>query len=72
MEKLLTIKETAKLLHLAEITLYKMVYRREIPYIKLGRNIRFVESKITAWINKNSCDTIQGRKQAVDSFKEVD
>jgi excisionase family DNA binding protein len=62
MEKLLTIKECAKLLHLADITLYKMVYRREIPFVKIGRSVRFSEVKINAWLQRNSYDTIESRK----------
>ena len=60
MEKeLLTAKETAEFLGLAEITIYKMTYRKQIPYVKLGRTKRFEKSKILEWIDKNSYDTIK-------------
>ena len=63
MEKeLLTAKETAKFLGLAEITIYKMTYRKQIPYVKLGRTKRFEKSKILEWIDKNSYDTIKKSK----------
>ena len=63
MEKeLLTAKETAEFLGLAEITIYKMTYRKQIPYVKLGRTKRFEKSKILEWIDKNSYDTINHRK----------
>jgi excisionase family DNA binding protein len=63
MEKeLLTAKETAEFLGLAEITIYKMTYRKQIPYVKLGRTKRFEKSKILEWIDKNSYDTIKKSK----------
>ena len=63
MEKeLLTAKETAEFLGLAEITIYKMTYRKQIPYVKLGRTKRFDKSKLLAWIEKNSNDIIEKRK----------
>jgi excisionase family DNA binding protein len=63
MEKeLLTAKETAEFLGLAEITIYKMTYRKQIPYVKLGRTKRFDKSKLLAWIENNSNDIIEKRK----------
>ena len=63
MEKeLLTAKETAKFLGLSEITIYKMTYRRQIPYVKLGRTKRFDKAKILSWIESNAHDTIKKSK----------
>jgi excisionase family DNA binding protein len=65
MEKLLTVKDVAELLGLSQITVYKMIYKDAIPYIKIGRtnrSVRFNKDKIIAWINKNSCDKILDRK----------
>ena len=63
MEKeLLTAKETAEFLGLSEITIYKMTYRKQIPYVKLGRTKRFDKSKILAWIETNAHDTIKKSK----------
>ena len=63
MEKeLLTAKETAEFLGLSEITIYKMTYRKQIPYVKLGRTKRFDKSKLLAWIETNAHDTIKKSK----------
>ncbi|MCL4322566.1 MAG: helix-turn-helix domain-containing protein [Deltaproteobacteria bacterium] len=61
-EKLLKIKDVAELINLNENTIYQLIYRRKIPFVKLGRSVRFKESQILAWINKNSCDNITVRK----------
>ena len=63
MEKeLLTAKETAVFLGLSEITVYKLTYRKAIPFVKIGRTKRFEKSKLYEWINKNSYDIIEKRK----------
>ena len=61
-KELLTAKETAKLLGLSEITIYKLTYRKQIPFTKIGRTKRFDKTKILAWIESNSYDIISQRK----------
>lgn len=39
--RLLTVREAAKYLGTTEKTLYTKVWRREIPFVKLGRSLRF-------------------------------
>ena len=61
-KELLTARETAKLLGLSEITIYKLTYRKQIPFVKIGRTKRFDKTKILAWIESNSYDIISQRK----------
>ena len=52
-EKLLKIKEAAKLLSITPVTLYQMVDRGEIPHLRMGKNsrtIRFEPKVIDEWI----------------------
>ena len=51
---LLTIHEAAALTGLSPHTLYKMVSQRRIPYIKLGRAIRFHPKQLEAWIHQQT------------------
>jgi excisionase family DNA binding protein len=39
--RLLTVRQAAKYLGTTVSTLYSKVWRREIPFIKLGRSVRF-------------------------------
>lgn len=39
--RLLTVRQAAEYLGTTPATLYTKVWRREIPFIKLGRSIRF-------------------------------
>ena len=53
MEKLLKIKEAAKLLNINGVTLYQMVDRGEIPHLRMGkgnRTIRFEPAVIDEWL----------------------
>lgn len=58
MEELLKVKDVAKILGIHPIEIYNMTYKREIPFVKLGRKVRFNPSHISAWISKNSYDNI--------------
>ncbi len=63
--KLLTVADVAKMLNLSKYSIYTMVYKDAIPYVKIGRtnrSVRFKKDKIFSWINKNSCDKILDRK----------
>jgi excisionase family DNA binding protein len=49
-QQLLTVRQAAKLLGLAEDTLYSWVAARKIPVVRLGRAIRFRESDLQRMI----------------------
>jgi len=50
MDKLLTIDELAKVLSVKKSTIYQWVHMRLIPYIKVGRFVRFKEKDIQRWL----------------------
>ena len=53
MEKLITAKQVSELLEVKISTVYDWVYRGMIPYIKLGRLIRFKKNEIFRWIDSH-------------------
>ena len=55
-DKLLTRKQAAELLHCKESTLatWKSTKRYSLPYIKIGKNIRYKLSDIITFIEKNT------------------
>lgn len=53
-DDLLTIEGLAQRLLVSKNTIYSWVSRKRIPYIKLGRLIRFSWKEIQAWMEKNS------------------
>jgi len=42
----LTVKDVAKLLQLKEVTIRRMVWKKLIPFHKIGRSVRFLRSEI--------------------------
>lgn len=54
MEKLLTAKQVSELLEVKTSTVYDWVYRDVIPYIKLGRLVRFKKTDIFHWLDTHS------------------
>lgn len=55
--------EAASYLELTRSYLYKLVFRKEIPYFKYGRKLRFRCDQLEAWK--------QARFVAIPSFEET-
>lgn len=53
-EPLLTIEELAAYLGLAKATLREWTWQRRIPFVKLGRAVRFRRAEIEAWLAQQS------------------
>ncbi len=48
----LTVNEAAAALGLSSKYIYKLVYLRRIPHVKLGRSVRFLPEDLQAWLKK--------------------
>jgi len=58
MQRLLTTKEVSSSLHIHPNTVYRLVKKGEIPFLKIkGVGIRFEKEKITEWLNQRSSKT---------------
>jgi len=57
-KNLLTLQELSEYLHIKESTIYQWTHLRKIPYIKLGRFLRFDEEQVTAWLNENNINPV--------------
>lgn len=49
MPQFLLVEEVAAMLRVHPREIYKMVSRRRIPFLKIGRRLRFDAAEITAW-----------------------
>ena len=52
-KRLMTLAEVAALLNVKTSWMRNAVFRKEIPYIKVGRHVRFREEDIVDWVGKN-------------------
>ena len=59
-QKLLTIDEASNLLAIKVSRLRTAVFRREIPFIKIGRLVRFKESDLMKWVEDNTKNVKKG------------
>jgi len=51
--RLLTVHEAARLLSVSPSTLYGWVYQRRIPFVKVGRALRFDLADLDSFIEAN-------------------
>ncbi|WP_181306957.1 helix-turn-helix domain-containing protein [Rufibacter sp. XAAS-G3-1] len=59
-DRLLTVTQAAEFLSLATPTIYSLVSRNEIVYMKRGKRLYFSEQELTAWLKG-------GRKEAAEA-----
>ena len=65
MERLMTAKQVSELIEVKPSTVYHWVHLGLIPYVKLGKCVRFKKAELFRWIDKNL------RKERV-SFRSVE
>ncbi|MBE0448814.1 MAG: helix-turn-helix domain-containing protein [Actinobacteria bacterium] len=50
LERLIGVEELSKLLGVQECYVYSLTHRKKIPFIKLGKYLRFRPSEVTAFL----------------------
>ncbi len=69
MERMMKPEEVADLLRVSKGTPYSWAYRRRIPFVKVGRSLRFKESDIEELIRSGTtCASRQLRKDEVQEI----
>ncbi len=53
---LMDIDEAAAFLGLKKSSLYQLTFKRQIPFVKLGRRIRFTIDQLQNFISKNTVE----------------
>jgi excisionase family DNA binding protein len=56
--KFLTIEDVANMLQVTRTTIYNLK-QKGLPYIKLGKNIRFDEEEVVKWVKSKQQQTIK-------------
>ncbi len=52
-DRILTAPEVAEYLKISKAKIYYLINRRELPHIRLGRNVRILEGDLIEWLKKN-------------------
>lgn len=53
-KKYLGVEELATILSISKNTIYSWISQRKIPYIKVGRLVRFDAKEIDRWLKENT------------------
>lgn len=54
--KFLTVEDVAEMLQVTRTTIYNLK-KKGLPFIKIGKNIRFDRDEVIAWVKSNSRTT---------------
>ena len=54
MQRLLSVQDAATYTGLSPHTVYTMVSQRRIPYVKVGRLVKFDQAMLDAWIKQHT------------------
>ena len=68
METLLCIDELAGNLKVTEQTIRKWIFKRQIPFVKIGKVIRFRPSRIDTWIDSGAMAALQEETANVEEI----
>jgi len=63
MTRLLTVDQVAQLTGWRPATIRMKVWRRELPYVKLGRSVRFKESEISKLIEGSEVPALESQSR---------
>ncbi|HBQ85430.1 MAG TPA: DNA-binding protein [Syntrophomonas sp.] len=59
--KFLTIEQVAEMLQVTRMTIYNL-QKKGLPFIKLGKNVRFDKDDIIEWVNSNKVTLVKDEK----------
>jgi excisionase family DNA binding protein len=58
--KFLTIEQVAEMLQVTKMTIYNL-QKKGLPFIKLGKNVRFDKEDVIEWVNSNKKTAVQDK-----------
>ena len=53
-DPILTIPEVARYLKISKSKIYNLVSKKEIPHLKIGRNVRIRQTDLQMWMEKQT------------------
>jgi excisionase family DNA binding protein len=68
---LLTLNQTAKLLNVSKKTLYYWVSRNEVPYLKIGRHLRFKFNDVLDFFEEQTRATKKGYRESPFNYGDL-
>jgi excisionase family DNA binding protein len=53
-DPILTVPEVARYLKISKSKIYYLISRRQLPHLRIGRNVRVRQSDLKQWIEKTA------------------
>ncbi len=71
LEPILTVPEVSRYLKLSKSKVYYLIQKGQIPYLRIGRNVRIRESDLKKWVDANcfSLTMFDGTQVKIHPFR---
>lgn len=69
---LMTVSDVAEILAVSKSMVYKLVEEREIPFVKIGKILRFKREDVEAWIESQRIEAQATKHHNAEIAQDVD
>ncbi len=69
--KLFTVRELSEIIRLKKSSIYSLVYRKAIPYVKIGSKILFKLSDIEKFIEQNTHESLKDQLEKINTNRKI-
>ncbi|MCL4546258.1 MAG: helix-turn-helix domain-containing protein [Deltaproteobacteria bacterium] len=69
--KLITVKELSDIIRLKKSSIYSLVYRRAIPYVKINSKTLFRLSDIEKFIEQNTHEPLKDQLEKINTNRKI-
>ena len=69
--KLFTVRELSEIIRLKKSSIYSLVYRKAIPYVKIGSKTLFKLSDIEKFIEQNTHESLKDQLEKINTNRKI-
>ena len=69
--KLLTVNELSQIIRLKKSSIYSLIYKRSIPYVKINSKTLFKLSDIKKFIEQNTHESLKEQLEKINTNRKI-
>ncbi len=69
--KLITVKELADIIRLKKSSIYQLVYKRQIPFVKIGAKTLFKLNDVEKFIEQNVHESVDSQLEKINTNRQI-
>lgn len=69
--KLITVKELTEIIRLKKSSVYSLVYKRSLPYVKIGAKTLFKISDVEKFIEDNTHKSLKDQIEKINTNRKI-